>query len=153
MITMKTKYALKALRRLAAAPRGESLLIAQIAEAEDIPKKFLEFILGDLKQAGFLKSRKGRGGGYQLAKDPKEISLAAVIRTLDGPIAPVPCLSRTAYQRCEDCKDEKSCGVRLGLKGAYDTWAEVLEATTLADVVHRVDEATRIASRAVRYSI
>lgn len=153
MMTMKTKYALKALHRLAQAPPGEPMLIADIAEREGIPKKFLELILGELKQHGFLQSRKGRGGGYLLARTPESITIASVLRVLDGPIAPVPCLSRTAYQRCAECKDEKNCGVRLILTEAHAASLHVLENTTLADMVRRVNVANREGLPILRYSI
>jgi Rrf2 family protein len=106
---MKAKYALKALACLANAKEGEPLLIADIAESEGIPKKILEAILAELKQHGLLRSRKGRGGGYFLAKPPEQVTVAAVLRVIDGPIAPVPCLSRTAYRRCDGCRDEATC--------------------------------------------
>lgn len=137
MLTMKTKYALKALAQLAMATDGQPLQIADIAEQDQIPRKFLEAILAELKHHGFLRSRKGRGGGYLLAKPPDTISLASVIRVLDGPIAPVPCLSRTAYRPCEGCKDEATCAVRLVLKDAHAASLQVLESTTLADMVKR----------------
>src|SRR5205814_2636100 len=121
MITMKTKYALKALGYLAMAPPEAPVLIAEIADREDIPRKFLELILAELKQHGFVHSRKGRGGGYFLAVRPEKIAIAAVMRVLDGPIAPVPCLSRTSYQRCEGCRDEATCGVRLVLQDLYES--------------------------------
>jgi Rrf2 family protein len=153
MITMKTKYALKALCRLALSPPGEPVLIAEIAEQEAIPRKFLELILGELKQHGILQSRKGRGGGYLLAKNPDTITVASVLRVLDGPIAPVPCLSRTAYQRCAECKDEASCGVRLVLREAHAASVQVLEGTTLADMVQRVGNAARSGAPILKYSI
>lgn len=137
MLTMKTKYALKALAQLATAQDGQPLQIADIAEQDQIPRKFLEAILAELKHHGFLRSRKGRGGGYLLAKPADTISLASVIRVLDGPIAPVPCLSRTAYRPCEGCKDEATCAVRLVLKDAHAASLQVLESTTLADMVTR----------------
>jgi Rrf2 family protein len=137
MLTMKTKYALKALAQLATAADGQPLQIADIAEQEQIPRKFLEAILAELKNHGFLRSRKGRGGGYLLAKPADTISLASVIRVLDGPIAPVPCLSRTAYRPCDGCKDEATCAVRLVLKDAHAASLQVLESTTLADMVSR----------------
>lgn len=151
MITAKTRYALKALCVLAMSPAGEPVLIADIAQQEGIPRKFLELILAELKQHGILQSRKGRGGGYLLARPPEAITLAAILRVLDGPIAPVSCLSRTSYQRCEECRDEATCSVRLVLKDAYDASLSVLESTTLADMVTRVN-----ASRGptvLRYSI
>jgi Rrf2 family protein len=153
MITMKTKYALKALAYLATAPPDEPVLIAEIAEREDIPRKFLELILAELKQHGFVRSRKGRGGGYYLAVGPHKISIAAVMRVLDGSLAPVPCLSRTAYQRCEGCRDEATCGVRLVLQDMYESSVRLLETTTLADLVQRVDKATREGPPVLRYSI
>lgn len=134
MLTMKTKYALKALAVLANAPEGEPVLIATIADQEDIPLKFLQLILRELRQHGVLSSRKGRGGGYSLAKPASSISLSSLIRILDGPIAPVPCLSKTAYRRCEGCKDEATCGVRMILREAYEATLKVLETRTLADL-------------------
>jgi Rrf2 family protein len=151
MLTMKTKYALKALGQLALAPPGSQMLIAEIAEREEIPKKFLEAILVELKQHGFVRSRKGRGGGYMLAKNPDTITLASVIRVLDGPIAPVPCLSRTAYRRCDGCKDEATCGVRLVLREAYAASVHVLEGTTLADMTNRLK--SQASEGPLRYSI
>jgi Rrf2 family protein len=151
MLTMKTKYALKALGQLALAPPGSQMLIAEIAEREEIPKKFLEAILVELKQHGFVRSRKGRGGGYMLAKNPDTITLASVIRVLDGPIAPVPCLSRTAYRRCDGCKDEATCGVRLVLRDAYAASVHVLEGTTLADMANRLKN--QASEGPLRYSI
>jgi len=153
MITMKTKYALKALAYLATAPRTEPVLIAEIAEKEAIPRKFLELILAELKQHGFVRSRKGRGGGYFLAVEPEKISIAAIMRVLDGPIAPVPCLSRTSYQRCEGCRDEATCGVRLVLQDLYEASVKILESTTLADLVRKADLASREGAPVLRYFI
>ena len=153
MITMKTKYALKALAYLATAPPGAPVLIAEIAEREGIPRKFLELILAELKQHGFVHSRKGRGGGYYLAVTPEKIAIAAVMRVLDGPIAPVPCLSRTSYQRCEGCKDEATCGVRLVLQDLYESSVKILESTTLADLVRRVELASKDGPPLLRYFI
>jgi Rrf2 family protein len=152
MITMKTKYALKALSRLAVAPKGQPLLIADIAQQEGIPKKFLELILSELKQHGILTSRKGRGGGYLMARAPEEVTVASVLRVLDGPIAPVPCLSRTAYQRCNECPNEATCSVRLVLREAHEASVQVLENTTIADMINRVGQ-EREAGPALRYSI
>jgi Rrf2 family protein len=134
MLTMKTKYALKALAQLVALPPGEPTLIADIASRDDIPLKFLQLILRELKQHGILRSRKGPGGGYFLAVAPRDVTLATVIRMMDGPIAPVPCLSRSSYQRCEGCKDEATCGVRLILRDMHEATLRVLENTTLADL-------------------
>jgi Rrf2 family protein len=153
MITMKTKYALKALSYLATAPPGAPVLISEIAEKEGIPKKFLELILSELKQHGFVRSRKGRGGGYFLAVEPEKISLAGVMRLLDGPIAPVPCLSRTAYRRCEGCRDEATCGIRLVLQELYEASVKILETTTLLDLVRRVELSSKEGPPVLRYFI
>jgi Rrf2 family protein len=153
MLTMKTKYALKALGQLASAPPGEPMLIADIAEREGIPRKFLEAILVELKQHGFVRSRKGRGGGYSLARNPDTVTLASVIRVIDGPIAPVPCLSRTAYRRCDGCKDEATCGVRLVLREAHAASVHVLESVTVADMAERQKSALRESLPVIRYSI
>lgn len=152
MLTMKTKYALKALAHLAAAPDGEPVLIAEIAEREDIPLKFLQLILRELRQHNLLRSRKGRGGGYRLAKPPESISLATIIRILDGPIAPVPCLSKTAYHRCEGCRDEVTCGIRLVLRDVHEATLRVMENTTLADLA-RMSRLGASKAPLIRYSI
>jgi Rrf2 family protein len=104
MITHKTKYALKSLMVLAdeKADTGEALRIEEIAERSGAPKRFLEHILLDLKRAGLIGSKRGRNGGYELIKEPRRISIAEVLRLIDGPMAPLPCLSRKAYRRCED---------------------------------------------------
>lgn len=136
MITQKTKYALKSLMVLAdeKAGDGEALRIEEIAERSDAPKRFLEHILLDLKRAGLIGSRRGRKGGYELIKDPRQVSLAAVLRLIDGPLAPLPCLSRNAYQRCEDCKDERACRVRAVFGGFFSTYILMIESLTLADL-------------------
>lgn len=152
MLTMKTKYALKALTYLAIAEPG-LVLIRDIAEHEGIPKKFLELILRELRQHGLVESRKGRNGGYFLQRAPEEISLAAVIRILDGPIAPLPCLSQTRYQKCDECQDERTCGLRLALKDAHDATLRALETTTLADIVQRSREALAGQAPPARYAI
>lgn len=154
MLTMKTKYALKALAMLANAEDGQPLLIAAIAEQEDIPLKFLQLILRELRQHGILRSRKGRGGGYLLGKPAEAISLSALIRILDGPLAPVPCLSKTAYQRCEGCKDESTCGVRLILREAHEATLRVLETRSLADLARMTKSAeTEQRPESLRYAI
>lgn len=153
MITMKTKYALKALTHLARAKRGEPVLIAEIAEREGIPRKFLELILRELRQHGILDSRKGRGGGYALRLEASSITLASVMRVLDGPLAPVPCLSRTAYRRCDGCLDERSCGVRLIMTDLYAATTQILETTTVADMVERMESVAEVRPLPLRYSI
>ncbi|MDK3019228.1 RrF2 family transcriptional regulator [Pseudodonghicola flavimaris] len=137
MITQKTKYALKALMVLADEKAGEgtALRIEEIADRSGAPKRFLEHILLDLKRAGLIGSRRGRNGGYELIKDPKRVSLAEVLRLIDGPMAPLPCLSRIAYQRCDDCKDEETCRVRAVFGGFYAAYIVMIESLTLADLM------------------
>lgn len=144
MLSKKTKYGLQALLTLAREHGGGPMLIADLAEQERIPRKFLELILLQLKNAGILGSRKGRGGGYFLARHPAEITMGSVIRLLDGPLAPVPCASETAYRKCTECRDEASCGIRLVMKDVRDAMAEILDHTSLQEVVARSEAAAAL---------
>lgn len=141
MISKKTKYGLRALIYLAKEYRRGPVLILDIAKKEKMPQKFLEFILLDLKKNGLLQSKKGKGGGYSLAKDPKDIFLGRVVRILDGPLAPVSCVSQTAYQKCDDCLDENCCGIKIIMKDVRDAMANILDKTTLEDVLKRANSA------------
>ncbi|RPJ08069.1 MAG: Rrf2 family transcriptional regulator, partial [Deltaproteobacteria bacterium] len=143
MISKKTKYALKALIHLAREYDRGPILISDLARDERIPKKFLELILLTLKNNGVLQSRKGKGGGYYLGKPPREISMGNVIRILDGPLAPVPCVSETAYARCQECADERTCGIRQVMKDVRDSMAGILDGTSLADLLEREEEAAK----------
>jgi Rrf2 family protein len=134
MLTKKAKYGLKALVFLAGIDPGQTALVADIAAANQIPKKFLDAILGELRNAGFVHSKKGKGGGYTLARTPEEIGVGNVIRALDGPLAPIQCASRTVYRRCDDCVDERHCAVRLVMLQAREAIASVLDKTTLAEM-------------------
>lgn len=133
MLTKKGKYGLKAAVQLARLQPGESMQVAEIAEANQIPKKFLDVILGELRNAGFLTSKKGKLGGYRLAKPAEEIIVGEMIRALDGPLAPFPCASRNAYVPCEDC-DVARCQVRLLMVRVRDAMGTVLDTYTLADM-------------------
>ncbi len=135
MLTAKGKYSLKALVHLAALEPGATTQASDIAEANNIPKKFLDAILGELRNAGIVHSRKGPGGGYRLARAASEIKIGHVIRTIDGPLAPIACASRTAYQPCRDCKDVKACTVRLTMMKVRDAMSEVLDRVSVADMV------------------
>ena len=135
MISQKAKYALRALIALAQARSGEALVIGDIATAQNIPKKFLEQILLDLKRHGILESRRGKGGGYLMLKSPDEVTFGHVLRLIDGPIAPLPCLSQVAYRRCEDCRDEASCEIRKVFAGVAIASRKVLDGTTLHDAI------------------
>ena len=132
MLSKKAKYAIKALLALADGARDEPMRIADLAREEQIPPKFLELILLGLKNHGILQSRKGKGGGYLLARDPAEIYLGQIVRMFDGPLAPVPCASQTAYVPCADCRNEAVCGVHLAMKEVRDATARVLDGTSLA---------------------
>lgn len=153
MISKKTKYALKALIYLARAYDKGPILISDLAREERIPKKFLELILLTLKNNGILQSRKGRGGGYYLGKPPKAISMGNVIRVLEGPLAPVPCVSETAYAKCDECVDERSCGIRLLMKDVRDAMAKILDNTTLADVLERIEKVEQKEKGVLHYHI
>lgn len=137
MLSKKAKYALQALLQLAEEYDRGPVLIADLAEREGIPKKFLELILLELRNQGILLSKKGKGGGYFLGKSPKAITLGQVIRILDGPLAPLPCVSQTAYMKCQECQDEETCGIRLVMKQVRDATAKILDTTSLADVAKR----------------
>lgn len=135
MLSRKTKYGLKALRYIARQPEKSTILIQEIADAENISKKFLESILLSLRKAGFLGSKKGKGGGYYLIKEPEDIKIAAIIRTLEGPIALLPCVSLNFYERCDDCPTEEDCSLHLLMVEVRDETLKVLENKTLKDLI------------------
>lgn len=139
MLTAKGKYSLKALAHLATLEPGATMQAMDIAEAHNIPKKFLDAILGDLRNAGVVFSRKGPGGGYMLARAPSDIKIGQVIRTIDGPLAPIACASRTAYQPCRDCRSVKTCTIRLIMAKVRDAMSDVLDRLTIADMVAMSD--------------
>jgi Rrf2 family protein len=141
MISQKAKYALRALAALARASEKTPMLIADIAEQQKIPKKFLEQILLDLKHRGLVISKRGKDGGYLLLKPAHEITFGEILRMIDGPIAPLPCLSQTAYRRCDDCLSEAECEIRHVFARVADASREVLFSATIADTLndpHRV---------------
>ena len=135
MLTAKGKYTLKALAHLATLEPGETTQAMDIAAAHNIPKKFLDAILGDLRNAGIVFSKRGPGGGYMLARAPSAIKIGQVIRTVDGPLAPIPCASRTAYRPCRDCKSVKACAIRLMMTKVRDAMSDALDGLTVADMV------------------
>ncbi len=139
MISKKTKYGLRALIFLAKEYEKKLVIISDLAKSERISQKFLEAILLELKNKGFLQSKKGKGGGYALAKPPAEISMGQIIRILEGPLAPVPCVSQTAYRKCDDCGEESVCCIRLVMKEVRDAMANILDKTTLADMLKRAE--------------
>jgi Rrf2 family protein len=138
MITQKMKYALKALLTLAdeaAAAHPEALTIEVIAKRSGAPKRFLEHILLEIRNDGIVASTRGRSGGYHLAMAPEAVSIPHLLRLIDGPIAPLPCLSRSAYQRCEDCSDEGTCRIRMVFADVFWSYLVLIESLTLADLL------------------
>jgi Rrf2 family protein len=137
MISKKTKYAIKALVALAKGYNKNPMTISEIAENEKIPKKFLETILLDLRKQGILKSKIGVGGGYYLLMKPKDIVISRILRNIDGPIALLPCVSLNFYERCEDCKDEITCGIRQLFLEVREATLKILSETTLEDILKK----------------
>ncbi|WP_331376351.1 RrF2 family transcriptional regulator [Sinorhizobium chiapasense] len=131
MLTKKGKYGLKAMVDLAQLQPGETAFITDIAVRNNLPKKFLDTIMLELRNAGFLRSKKGPGGGYSLARPAAEIRVGQVIRTLDGPLAPIRCASRTAFEACDDCRDPETCQVRRSMVVVRDAIAGILDNMTL----------------------
>jgi Rrf2 family protein len=134
VLTNKGKYGLKAMVHLAGLEPGALAQVADIAETNSISKKFLDHILTELRHAGLVYSKKGKGGGYALARPAHEIRVGAIVRTLDGPLAPIPCASVTAFRPCEDCADLKTCAVRQVMVEARNAIASVLDHRTLAEM-------------------
>ncbi len=135
MLSQKAKYAMRALLYLAKAEPKRPVLISEISERQVVPRKFLEMILLELKRAGVVHSYRGKHGGYALAKPPEEIFFGHIIRLIDGPLAQLPCASKTAYRRCDDCEDEETCAIRHVLQQVRDSTARILDHTSLADVL------------------
>ena len=140
-LSKRGEYGLRAMMRLAEIhqPSDEPVLtqIKNLSEWENIPQKYLEQILLALKNAGLLNSKKGMHGGYYLAKEPHEITLGQIVRVLDGPLAPIRCVSQMAYEPC-DCLDEDTCGLRMIMLDVRNAIAEILDNTSLADMRERV---------------
>jgi len=134
MLTRKGKYGLKALMHLTGLPPGGSPSSAEIAEKNQISKKFLDGILGELRNAGLVHSRYGREGGFTLARPASEIMVGHVVRVLDGPLAPIPCASRSYYQKCTDCVNEDRCSVRLIMLEVRNAIAAILDQRSVAEM-------------------
>ena len=136
MLSKKTKYGLKALTYIAKQEDNSPVQIAVISNAENISHKYLESILLELRKAGFLSSKKGKGGGYYLLKPAEEVLMVDVIRLLEGPIAMLPCVSLNFYEKCDDCPDENKCSVHKLMIQVRDSTLNVLRNNTLADLVN-----------------
>jgi len=135
-LSKRGEYALRSLINLGfAAEAGRGLVQAsELAESEQLPVKFLEQILHDLKEAGYIRSERGKFGGYRLARPPAKITIGKVVRLIDGPLAPIGCVSKTAYEKCT-CPDEEHCGLRMIMFDVRNAIAGILDRYTLADIV------------------
>jgi Rrf2 family protein len=153
LISMKSKYALKALTALAEARDRDALQIAELASSENIPKKFLEAILLVLRNQGILSSKKGPGGGYSLAVSPASLTIGKIIRAFEGDLAPVPCLGDTSAVKCTECADMGTCGTRLVMSDVKRAVSSVLDRTTLADMIERSDIERRKSLKLLDYAI
>ncbi|CAG0970173.1 HTH-type transcriptional regulator CymR [Anaerolineae bacterium] len=153
MLTRKSKYALQALTALARHYGKGPALISTLSKQERIPHKFLELILLELKNLGFLSSKKGRGGGYMLGRAPELIFIGEVVRCMEGPIAPLPCASETEYRACDECPEPETCGLRMVMKEVADKMAAVLDRTSLADLVSKSEKAASEKATGFTYQI
>ena len=133
MLSQRTRYALKALLELAALPPGATLSSAAISARRTIPGKFLEAILVELQRDGLVRAKRGRSGGYQLAQSAGAISFGGVVRLMEGPLALLPCVSKTQYRRCADCTDYRACELKKVFRSVRDSTAAILDGWTLAD--------------------
>src|SRR6202171_993659 len=154
-LSKRTQYSLRALYALTRNYGAGPLLITNLARAEAIPKNFLEQILLAMKGAGFVAIKKGKGGGYMLAQPPQKITIGAVIRALEGPLAPLPCASETRFRKCDECVDIQTCGTRIVMRQVRDAMAAILDETTLTMVCRKVDQARELqrAPEALVYEI
>jgi Rrf2 family protein len=135
MLSKKTKYGLKALSFIARQENRNPVQIATIAKSENISKKYLESILLTLKKDGVLGSKKGKGGGYYLIKNPNDVAMSSVMRVLEGPIAMIPCVSLNFYEKCDDCPDENACSVHKLMIEVRDSSLKIFNNTSLADLI------------------
>ena len=153
-ISKRTQYGLKAMLALGSRYGEGPILIATLSQQEAIPIKFLELILLDLKSSGLLVSKKGPKGGYQLSRPPSTITVGSLIRMMEGPLAPLPCASETAFRPCDECGDIEACGVRIIMRQVRDAVANVLDRTTLAELIRQVENTrTKSPREALMYYI
>jgi Rrf2 family protein len=151
-LTVRGEYALRALTYLGRSHQKGVIRILEISEAEKIPKRFLEQILNDLRTGGFVESRRGVSGGYRLSKSPETIPLAAIVRHIEGALAPIGCVSENYYEKC-NCPNEARCALRSVMKEVRDAVAGLMERLTLADLVNRAEDLNQEPSTAVEYNI
>ena len=150
MLSQKTRYALKALLELATLPAGATLPSSVISARRNIPVKFLEAILVELKRDGLVHGRRGRNGGYQLARRAEDISFGSVVRLMEGPLALLPCVSVTQYRRCVDCPETQTCELQKLFRVLHDSTVTILDGWTIADARAKSDPRTRIGASAVK---
>jgi Rrf2 family protein len=150
VLTKKGKYGLKAMVHLAQSPPGRPVPVMEISEKQSIPKKFLDAILCELRNSGFVHSKMGKGGGYSLARPASDITVGELVRAIDGPLAPVHCASKTRYRRCDDCFDENTCAVRRIMQQAQQALSDVLDHCSLEEMR---DRARQEAAEALFYDI
>jgi Rrf2 family protein len=153
MLSKKAKYGLQAVLQLAEQFGQGSVLISDLAAKQQIPKKFLEQILLELKNAAILQSKSGKGGGYSLSRSPQQVTFGQVIRVLDGPFAPVPCVSKTAYAKCTECADEATCPIRMVMAEVREAISNILDRTTLSDALEKSRAAALHAAGLLSYQI
>ena len=147
MLSKKANYAIHSLIYLAQKKDEGPVLISEIAKETKVPKKFLEAILLELKNAGILQSKKGQGGGYYLLKATKDVTLSQIMRQIDGPLALLPCATFKYYERCEECIDEETCGIRMVMKEVRDATVKILNNTSLEDVLKREERLKKKAGK------
>jgi len=152
-ISKKTKYALDALYVLSRHYGKGPTRVHTVADEESIPLKFLQAILLELRNRGLVTSKKGPVGGFELSRPPADITVGSVIRMIEGPLAPLPCARETNHRRCDECKDELTCGTRIVMRRVRDAMAHILDSTTLADVIHEVDRAKELEARGVTVAV
>jgi len=153
-ISKRTQYGLKAMLALASRYGEGPVLISTLSKEESIPIKFLELILLDLKGHGLLESKKGKGGGYRLSRPPSTVTIGSLLRMMEGPLAALPCASESTFRPCEECQDIESCGTRMIMRQVRDATAAILDHTTLADLLARVQAArTRRKAEPLMYYI
>jgi Rrf2 family protein len=139
-LSKKAKYGLRALYALTRRYGEGPVLISTLAKQELIPQKFLEAILLEMRNRGIVASKKGKGGGYALSVPPNRITIGSVVRMIDGPLAPLPCASETAFRKCDECANVETCETRLVMKQVRDATAAILDRTTLEEVCRKIDE-------------
>ncbi len=154
-ISKRTQYGLKAMLALGRKYREGPVLIGTLAKEESIPVKFLEVILLEMKGRGLLESKMGRKGGYYLSRPPSAITIGSIIRIIEGPLAPLPCASETAFRACDECPDVESCGTRIIMRQVRDAISEVLDRTTLGDLLRQAESkrADQVVREALMYDI